>query len=90
MGCRLCLIACPYSRKNNWVHGLARKLDTTDPTGLIDNGLTMMQKKLFDAPEAQDYLPPPDGHFANYRQPPEWLQVKNYLDIEVSDPTIGD
>ena len=90
MGCRLCLIACPYSRKNNWVHGLARKLDTTDPTGLIDNGLTMMQKKFFDAPEAQDYLPPPDGHFANYRQPPEWLQVKNYLDIEVSDPTIGD
>jgi len=90
MGCRLCLIACPYSRKSNWVHSLARKLDTNDPTGLVDNGLTMMQKKLFDAPEAHEYLPPPDGRFANFRQPPEWLQVKNYLDIEVTDPTIGD
>jgi len=90
MGCRLCLIACPYSRKNNWVHSLARKLDTHDPTGLLDNGLTTMQKKLFYAPEANEYLPPPDGRFANFREPPEWLQVKEYLDIDVSDPTIGE
>ena len=90
MGCRLCLIACPYSRKNNWVHATARKLDTHDPTGLVDNGLTLMQKKLFDAPEAHEYLPPPDGRFANFREPPEWLQVKEYLDIDVSDPTKGE
>ncbi len=90
MGCRLCLIACPYSRKSNWLHVGARKLDTHDPTGLVDNGLTMMQKKLFDVPEAHEYLPPPDGRFANYREAPEWLQVKNYLDINVSDPTIGE
>ena len=88
MGCRLCLIACPYSRKSNWVHAGARKLDTHDPTGLVDNGLTMMQKNLFDVPGAHEYLPPPDGRFANYREAPEWLQVKNYLDIDVSDPTI--
>jgi epoxyqueuosine reductase len=90
MGCRLCLIACPYSRKSNWLHRGARKLDTNDPTGLVDNGLTYMQKNLFDAPEASEYLPPPDGRFANFREAPEWLQVKNYLDIDVSDPTIGE
>jgi len=90
MGCRLCLIACPYSRKSNWVHTGVRKLDTHDPTGLMDNAMTSMQKKLFDAPEAHEYLPPPDGKFANYREAPEWLQVKNYLDLDVSDPTIGE
>ena len=89
MGCRLCLVACPYSRKNNWVHGFARNLDAMDPTGLVDNGLTTMQKKLFVAPEASEYLPPPDGRFANFREAPDWLQVKKYLDMDVLDPTIG-
>ena len=89
MGCRLCLIACPYSRKNNWVHGLARRADQADVTGLLDNGLTLMQKKLFDAPEASEYLPPPDGRFANFREAPRWLHVKEYLDIDVLDPTTG-
>jgi hypothetical protein len=50
----------------------------------------MMQKNLFDVPGAHEYLPPPDGRFANYREAPEWLKVKNYLDIDVSDPTIGE
>lgn len=89
MGCRLCLIACPYSRKNNWVHGFARNVDAVDPTGLVDNGLTTMQKKLFEAPEASEYLPPPDGNFANFREPPKWLQVKEYLDLDVVEPKIG-
>jgi reductive dehalogenase len=87
MGCRLCLIACPYSRKNNWVHGLARNVDIHDPTGLTEKGLTFMQKKLFDAPEAYEYLPPPDGNLSNFREQPEWLRVDEYLDIDVTDPT---
>jgi len=89
MGCRLCLIACPYSRKNNWLHSLARKVDSRDPTGLTEKGLTYMQKNLFDAPEAHEYLPPPDGSFATFREPPEWLQVKNYLDIDIEEPKAG-
>ncbi len=90
MGCRLCLIACPYSRKNNWAHALARTVDTNDPTGLLNRGLTWFQKAFFKAPEAAEYLPPPDGRFATYREPPNWLTVKNYLDIKVLDPTKGE
>jgi len=90
MGCRLCLIACPYSRKNNWVHSLARNVDRMDPTGLSEKGLTFMQKKLFEAPQAHEYLPPPDGDFSNFREPPGWLQVSEYLDIEVTSPSKGD
>lgn len=90
MGCRLCLIACPYSRKSNWAHTLARSVDTKDPTGLAADTLTWMQKTLFKAPDAQEYLPPPDGRFATFRKPPEWLDVKNYLDIKVLDPTRGE
>lgn len=89
MGCRLCLIACPYSRKNNWVHALARKSDTSDPTGLVNDGLTWMQEKFFNTPVASEYLPPPDGRFANFREPPEWLQVNKYLDMNPLDPTKG-
>ena len=87
MGCRICLISCPYSRKANWVHTLARKADTADPTGGVAKGLTYMQKNLFDAPEVQEYLPPPDGEYANFRQPPEWLDVKNYLDVKGKSPS---
>ena len=89
MGCRLCLIACPYSRKNNWAHALARKVDHADPTNLANDGLTWMQTTFFDAPEAAEYLPPPDGRFANFREPPEWLQVNKYFDMNPLDPTKG-
>ena len=65
---------------------MTRKVDTADPTDLVATGLTYMQKNLFDAPETQDYLPPPDGEYANFRQPPEWLEVKNYLDIDAKPP----
>jgi len=90
MGCRLCLIACPYSRKNNWVHAMARNTDRRDPTGLLTDGLVKMQKSFFKSPEASEYLPPPDGRFANFREPPDWLTVKDYLDMDVLDPTIGE
>ncbi len=90
MGCRLCLIACPYSRKSNWAHALARKVDTKDPTGIVTRALTWMQKTFFRTPAAEDYLPPPDGHFATFREPPEWLKVEKYLDLKkVVDPTKG-
>ena len=90
IGCRLCLIACPYSRKNNWAHSLARSADTKDPTGLLDNGLTWFQKTFFKYPEPVEYLPPPDGRFATFREPPEWLTTENYMDIEILDPTKGE
>jgi epoxyqueuosine reductase len=90
MGCRLCLIACPYSRKNNWAHALARTADTHDPTGLLNNVLTWSQKTFFKSPEANEYLPPPEGRFATFREPPDWLKVKNYLDLKVLDPTKGE
>ena len=89
MGCRLCLTACPYSRKNNWAHALARKIDTDDPTGLVDNALIWNQKTFFDTPDASEFLPPPDGRFANYHEAPEWLSVEKYLDINTIDPSKG-
>ncbi len=86
LGCRLCLIACPYSRKGNWVHTMARAADSKDPTGFLNNALIKMQKTLFKAPEAEEYLPPPDGEFANFKEPPEWLRVENYLDLDYVKP----
>ena len=86
LGCRLCLAACPYSRKDNWVHGLARVIDPVDPTGLVNDSLIWMQKTLFDAPEAQDYKRPPDGCFASYRPAPEWLQTEAWFDVNPPDP----
>jgi len=90
MGCRLCLIACPYSRKSNWAHTMARRADTNDATGLVRRSLTWFQKTFFKTPAASEYLPPPDGRFATFREPPEWLTVKHYLDVKVLDPTRGE
>lgn len=90
LGCRLCLIACPYSRKNNWLHGTSRVVDAHDPTGLANDVLIKMQKTFFDWPEAQEYLPPPDGRFATYRPPADWLNVEKYLDIKAPNPMKGE
>jgi reductive dehalogenase len=86
IGCRLCIAACPYSRKDNWVHGIARVLDPIDPTGLFNDSLLWMQKTFFDAPEAKDYKRPPDGCFASYRPAPEWLNTEKWFDITPPDP----
>ena len=86
IGCRLCIAACPYSRKDNWVHGIARVVDPIDPTGLFNDSLIWMQKTLFDAPEAAAYKRPPDGCFASYRPAPNWLNVEEWFTMTPPDP----
>jgi len=86
LGCRLCIAACPYSRKNNWVHGIARVTDPVDPTGLVNSSLIWLQKALFDAPEAKAYKRPPDGCFSSYRPAPDWLSTETWFDVNPPDP----
>ena len=86
MGCRLCVAVCPYSRKDNWMHDLARRVDSRDPTGVTSTALLAMQKNLFDAPAAAEYRPPPDGHFASYRPEPSYLHAERYLDLPIVSP----
>jgi epoxyqueuosine reductase len=90
LGCRLCLTVCPYSRRSNWLHNLAKDIDVNDPTGLANNVLIYMQKNLFEAPDVTEYLRPPDGRFAGYREAPEWLQVTDWFDIDPTNPQKGD
>jgi reductive dehalogenase len=90
MGCRQCVAVCPYSRKDNWIHQAARKIDPRDPTGVVSSGLLWMQKNLFYYPEAVDYRRPPDGHFASFRPPPFYLQAERYLDLPIKRPQGGD
>jgi epoxyqueuosine reductase len=89
MGCRLCVVTCPYTRKNNWVHDLGRTLDSRDPTGLVGSGLLWMEKTFFDPPDVVDYRRPPDGEFASFKHEPFYLQSEKYLDIEVTSPRRG-
>ncbi len=86
MGCRLCVATCPYSRKDNWLHDLARTLDPRDPTGIVSSGLLWMQKNLFDAPDAVDYRRVPEGEFASYRPAPSYMDAAKYLNIKVVKP----
>jgi epoxyqueuosine reductase len=81
-GCRICVAVCPYSRKNNWIHTLAREIDPRDPTGLFGEALLTMQKSLFDYPEASEYLPPPDGKNALYHEGPDWLLTEKYCKVK--------
>lgn len=87
MGCRLCVVTCPYSRKDNWVHDVARTLDPRDPTGFVSSGLLWMQKSFFDMPDAVEYHRPAlGGHFASYREEPSFLKAEKYLDIDIVSP----
>lgn len=86
MGCRLCVATCPYSRKDNWIHGLVRKVDPRDPTGAVSSGLLQVQKRLFRYPDASEYRRPPLGRFASFRPEPPYLETERYLDIAVTKP----
>ncbi|MFP3853117.1 MAG: 4Fe-4S dicluster domain-containing protein, partial [Anaerolineales bacterium] len=85
-GCRLCVMTCPYSRKDNWMHSMARKVDANDPTGTVNSGLLFMQKNYFPYPDADEYRRPPDGHFESFRPAPKYLQAERYLDIDITAP----
>lgn len=80
-GCRVCLAVCPYSRKNNWIHTLARELDPRDPTGAVSTAMLAMQKSFFEYPEANEFLPEPDGSNATYHNGPEWLRSEEWCDF---------
>ena len=81
-GCRICIAVCPYSRKNNWIHTIAREVDPRDPSGLFSSALLAMQKGLFKYPEkAENYLPPPDGTNETYHDAPDWLKTENWCKV---------
>jgi reductive dehalogenase len=80
-GCRVCLAVCPYSRKNNWIHRLAKEIDPWDPTGTFSSAMLAMQKGFFNYPGGEGYLPPPDGKNATYGKPPEWLQSDEWFEL---------
>ena len=90
LGCRLCLASCPFSRKGNYAHKLSKFVDRSDPTGLAAGVLTWMQKLMFKAPAAQEYLPPPDGRFASYREAPVWLKTGEWFDMPIKNPQKGE
>ncbi len=90
MGCRLCVVTCPYSRKDNWIHDVARTLDPVDPTGLVSSSLLWMQKSFFPAPDAEEYRRPPTGHFESFREEPGFLKANKYLDIDIVSPHEGE
>lgn len=82
MGCRLCIASCPYTRKANWVHKAAFNVSLYDPTGLVDIGLTAMQKLFYPGENAQDYyMPSLGGKNASYRKPPWWLKTEDFIEI---------
>ncbi len=80
-GCRVCLAVCPYSRKNNWIHTIAREVDPRDPSGIFSTALLGMQKKFFKYHGGQEYLPPPDGNNKTFNEAPDWLRTEEWYDI---------
>lgn len=80
-GCRVCLAVCPYSRKNNWIHRMAKEIDPYDPTGVFSTAMLAMQKNFFEYSGGKEYLPPPDGSNATYGEPPEWLDSSKWFDL---------
>ena len=90
MGCRMCVATCPYSRKDNWMHDMARTLDPRDPTGVVNSGLLFMQKNFFEYPDAIEYRSPENGgHYASFRPEPGFLHAERFLDLDIVSPHEG-
>jgi ferredoxin len=83
MGCRLCIAACPYTRKSNWLHKTALKVTANDPTGISERALTSIQKSFYPGPDPEFYyMPSLGGENASYREPPWWLRTEDFIDLE--------
>lgn len=82
MGCRVCVAACPYTRKSNWVHRGALQVTAHDPTGLAHRALTGLQKRFYPGQNAQDYYAAClGGKNASYRPPPWWLRTEDFVEL---------
>ncbi len=83
MGCRICVAACPYTRKANWLHKTALHVTANDPTGISDHVLTGLQERFYELPDPQSYyIPSLGGENASYRDPPWWLKAEDFIDME--------
>ena len=81
MGCRICVAACPYTRKANWIHRSALQLTAHDPTGLSHRLLTGLQTRFYPGPEPQDYYAESlGGKNASYRPAPWWLRTEDFIE----------
>jgi reductive dehalogenase len=82
IGCRICVAACPYTRKSNWAHRAALHLTANDPTGLSHKALTGLQKRLYPGPDPEDYYAATlGGENASYREPPWWMRTEDFIEL---------
>jgi reductive dehalogenase len=82
MGCRICIAACPYTRKSNWVHKTALKITANDPTTISHKVLTSMQKRFYPGQNPSDYYAATlGGKNASYREPPWWLKTEDFIEL---------
>jgi len=82
LGCRICIAACPYTRKSNWIHRAALQVTANDPTGVADKLLAGMQKRFYPGPEPADYYAETlGGKNASYRKPPWWLRTEDFIEL---------
>jgi hypothetical protein len=40
-----------------------------------------MQKKFFEYPGGQEYLPEPDGHNKTFNEAPDWLKTEEWYNL---------
>jgi epoxyqueuosine reductase QueG len=82
MGCRICVAACPYTRKSNWVHKTALQVTANDPTAISHKVLTAMQKRFYPGQNPSDYYAETlGGKNASYRKPPWWLKTEDFIEL---------
>lgn len=76
--CRLCITACPWSRKGNWVHNVTKQIIPRDSTGVVAKSLTWAQKTFYEFPEASRFADPAWG---SYRQAPWYFRAEDFLEL---------
>lgn len=76
MGCRACVAACPWTRRNTWVHRMMRNILSRDSTGVSQTVSVWAEKNMYPK-HIQDDLNPP--LFRGVFDPPDYMITADYI-----------
>ncbi|MEL7563197.1 4Fe-4S double cluster binding domain-containing protein [Dehalogenimonas sp. 4OHTPN] len=75
-GCRACVAACPWTRRNTWSHRMMRNILARDSTGLVSNVALWAERNMYPKNMLDDLNPP---LFKGVFDPPEYLKTANFI-----------
>lgn len=76
--CGICIAVCPWTNRDNLVHGVAKQALMRDATGVLAQAAVAGEKALYVTHRGNDFRPP---QWATVRQPPWFMRTDTFFKI---------